>query len=64
MAKTKLTLELSGVEASVLLALLDSATGDPKGLRGVADSIGAALSELHIEAALGTKGDVVFPNAT
>lgn len=49
MAKAEVTLDLSGIEAGVLLEILNHVGGRPEGVRGAADSIKQALERLGIE---------------
>lgn len=48
MAKAQVTLELSAVEAGVLLHILDHTGGDPNGPRGAVDSIKRVLTRLGV----------------
>ncbi len=49
MAKAVIILELSGIEASVLLKVLSHVGGKPCGPRGTIDSIIKVMKELSIE---------------
>ncbi len=60
MAKAEVILELSGIEASVLLDILSLVGGKPSGRRGAADSIKHALERLGIGRVRGAKGGITL----
>lgn len=60
---TGVTLELSAVEAGVLLEILYYITGSTAGPRGAADSVGEALRGLGIGRCGGGTGRIDLPNA-
>lgn len=60
MAKAEVVLELSGIEAGVLLEILDRVRGDPDGPRAAADSIRRAIRTLGIEPVGESTGNVTL----
>ena len=56
MAKAEVVLELSGIEAGVLLTILCHVGGDTDGPRGAVDSIRCALERLGIQPVGNVKG--------